>query len=74
MTDYLGDFCPDFSVPINNTHRNFINVFWVKKGACYTQLNTVCMLVSGVGRFFNCCSVINSLTNLTNHRRCLNVL
>ena len=30
-TDYLGDFCPDFGVPINNTHRTFINIFWVNK-------------------------------------------
>ena len=31
MTDYLGDFCTDFGVPINNTHWIFINVFWVNK-------------------------------------------
>ena len=31
MTHYLGDFCPDFGVPINSTHQIFKNVFWVKK-------------------------------------------
>ena len=30
-TDYLGDFCPDFGVPIYNTHQIFKNAFWVKK-------------------------------------------
>ena len=26
-TNYLGDFCPDFHVPINNMHQIFKNTF-----------------------------------------------
>ena len=40
-TDYLGDFCPDFGVPINTTHQIFKNIFLGKKRAGNTQLNTV---------------------------------